>query len=390
MFTDPELWKTCPQTFARDLSSITSCAQGSARALSTVFSNGFLWGSACRITLHHPRSSACYRSIRVRRFFEIVAAVTPLLVGVGAALAYSKARGRSRKLGAVDPHAATGELEIDEAEYEIAPGSYDDEDNPSAPSRDEPGYEGGCLKLGKWHTNYGDPYRVCLTANQEQKLFKGKRTKLRKLGCGVFACAYESPVESRVVKITRDSEDVAALLKAQKLGVAAKVFAVYKLKQGGRTTPVRHPITMRMNEPRHVDAYALIVERLRMLTGFEREEVQTELFQLKDAMGDGVTHTPLNKVCERVAEMNAQNYGEEDASGCTETQEQVLGIIRKLRTIGIDWDDFHAGNMGYDKKGKLKALDLGVTRTPLETDPEVLEGRQRRAGMLLRGLVEQA
>jgi len=35
----------------------------------------------------------------------------------------------------------------------------------------------------------------------------------------------------------------------------------------------------------------------------------------------------------------------------------------------------HAGNIGYDAKDKLKVLDLGLTKSELEQEPEVLQGR---------------
>lgn len=317
--------------------------------------------------------------------FFLVAGVAAAGIGVSIALGKRTAR-RHKPLGA-DPYADTGEPEIDPAEYEIAPGSYSNEDNPSRPHRDEPGYEGGCLLLGRKHHNFGDPYRVCLTQNQEQKLFKGKRTKLRKLGCGTFACAYESPLKSRVIKFTRDSEDVAGLLKAQKTGVVPKVHAVFKLKQGGRTTPQRNPFTMRVDEPRHVDVYAMVVDRLETPPADERYALEEDMQRLRHAI-DTVDkeRKPLtiDNVCRLVN--NDGDWGDDTEGSCTSTQMLVLDAVGKLRKIGIDWGDIHAGNFGYDKRGKLKVLDLGVTKTQLEREPEVLEGRQRAASMLLRGL----
>lgn len=313
----------------------------------------------------------------------LVAAI-PALAGIGAAIALARS-GSKRRLGAIDPYGDTNEPEIDPADFEIAPGSYSDEENPSAPTRDEPGWEGGCLVLGKKHLRYGDPYRVCLTSTQEQKLFKGKRTKMKKLGCGVFACAYESPAKSRVVKFTRDSEDVAALLKAQKTDVVPKVHAVYKLKQGGRTTPVADFVTNRKEDPRHVDVYALVIDRLRTVPGSEREQEDGDLMRLHDAV-DSVTHDrkplTIKNVCTRVASyLDEGEAGPYD--GCTTTQALVLDAIGKLRKIGINWTDFHAGNIGYDKAGRLKVLDLGVTKTALEKEPEILEGRLAVAGQRL-------
>jgi len=194
------------------------------------------------------------------------------------------------------------------------------------------------------------------------------------------------------VKITRDSEDVAAMLKAQKTGVVAKVYAVYKLKQGGRTMPVADEITRRKDEPRHVDAYALVVQKLRTPPGAEAEAINEDLYRLRDAV-DSVNHDrkelSIKNVCPRAA-----SYVDESEAGpidgCTETQALVLDAIGKLKKAGIEWSDFHAGNIGYDKAGRLKVLDLGVSKTKLEHEPEVLEGRWKAARLLLDGLVEQA
>lgn len=304
---------------------------------------------------------------------EFVLAAGALAAGIGAALALGRhGSRRRRRLGEIDPYAATGEPEIDEADFEIAPGSYSDPDNPTRPNRDEPAWEGGCLRLGNKHFRYGGAYRVCLTANQEQKLFDNKRTKLRKLGCGVFACAYEAPTPNRVIKLTRDPEDVAALLKAQKTGVVAEVYSVFKLAQGGRTDKFTDPMTMRTIEPHPVDVYAMEVERLRPVPADEREIVQNELFQLQDALDNA----PLDKACQQVAKMNARNG---EPGGCTQAQKDVLAAIRKLAKLGIKWSDFHTGNFGYNRNGKFRVLDLGVSKTKLEHEPEILAGIQRRA-----------
>ncbi len=245
--------------------------------------------------------------------------------------------------------------------------------DPSAPTKDEPDYDGGCLLLGKPHHRYGDPYRVCLTANQDKKLFQGKRKRLRKLGCGVFACAYEAPAKTRVIKFTRDGEDVAALLKAQGSGVVPKVFAVYKLAQGGRTIPQEDAFAWGQHgtkEARNVDVYALSVERLRPVSRDEREIVNDELSNIRMAIEDG--------------ESQAKYCANRDGEACTATELEVFAAMKKLSARGIKWTDMHAGNIGYDKTGKLKVLDLGVTGTQFESEPDILKGPPERLNLLAR------
>ena len=51
------------------------------------------------------------------------------------------------------------------------------------------------------------------------------------IGCGLFGCAYPKKGDrNRVIKITRDAEDVASVLKAQKTGLIPKVYGVTQLK----------------------------------------------------------------------------------------------------------------------------------------------------------------
>lgn len=304
-----------------------------------------------------------------------MAAAIPALAGIGAAIAFACLRGGGalgrtartwRHANRVDPFEDTGR----------APSI--DEDDPHAPPRDEPGYDGGCLRLGKKHFRFGDPYRVCLTANQEKKLFRGQRRKMRKLGCGVFACAYESPAKSRVVKFTRDEQDVAALLQAQKSGVVPKVFAVYKLAQGGRTIPKRDPFTMRLDDPEDVSVYALVVEKLRTVPPSEREMVDDELLRVREGLVEGKQSG--NDFCDAQVD-------EDGNTGCSDVQLHTVNAYEKLKQLGIDWTDMHAGNIGYDRNGRLKVLDLSLTKTELEKEPEVLEGRLAAARKRLAGLV---
>lgn len=239
----------------------------------------------------------------------------------------------------------------------------------AAAEEDEYGYpipsedEGDCLILGKKHERYRfGKYRVCLTENQKKTLFK-KHGKGKKLGCGVFACAYgTSP--TRVVKFTRDPEDVAALLEAQPLKVVPKVHAVYTLKEPGES----------LDSGEETAVYALVVERLRPFQGDERATIDTEIYQVPDMIEEVRRHEQpsLKAACEA--------RGDECGPITLQTAEAAM----KLQKAGIEWTDVHAGNIGLDKKGRVKILDLGVTGTQLREQPKILEGAKRR--LLKRGL----
>lgn len=307
---------------------------------------------------------------RVRKFLGFVAAALPTIAGIGAAIAYSRTRQKPLGDGSTHRHGPPRNNRRDPFAFEP---TDENEDDPWRPTRDEPDYDGGCLILGRKHHKFGDPYRVCLTGTQEQKLFRGKASRQKKLGCGVFACAYTSPAKTRVVKFTRDAQDVAALLEAQKTGVVAKVYAVYKLARPGRTIPTRDPFTMRVSDARDVPVYALVVERLRTVPSDEREAVDDELLAIRDQVVDqGMSP---NDFCDAQRD-------EDGNTGCGDVQVAALRIYEKLKAAGISWNDMHAGNIGYDKNGRMKVLDLGLTDTELKHEPEILEGAQRRLGHL--------
>lgn len=212
--------------------------------------------------------------------------------------------------------------------------------------------DGDCLILGKQHMGkyrFGK-YKVCLTDNQKKVLF-GKIGKIgKKLGCGTFACAYAKG-RDKVVKFTRDSEDVAALAQAQKTGVVPKLYATYKIKDGG------HAIGTYEETP----VYAVVVERLRTLDPGDKAMFDEDSYKV-DAVMRGENE---DEVC--------------DDGSCSDLVREAIEASRKLKAAGIEWIDTHGGNVGYDKKsGKLKVLDLGVTGTQLKEDPKILEGAMHR------------
>lgn len=217
----------------------------------------------------------------------------------------------------------------------------------------------GCLALGRLSKNYPfGQYEVCLTPTQRAKLAPKK-----KLGCGVFACAYDR-ADGKVVKFTRDSEDVAALIAAQKSGVVPKLYSVHKLGKGSAGR--------RYKDGEPVPVYAMVVEKLRTIPK-EQDDAQ----KLSDRIYAAVNRAVVD--------------GEGGPSDCNKRDggdtvcKTVEAAERLKRKTGITWDDAHAGNIGFDKKGRLKILDLGLTRTQLKEQPAVLEGSDRKlAGILPR------
>jgi hypothetical protein len=213
------------------------------------------------------------------------------------------------------------------------------------------------LSIGKLNSRYiGGPVDVCLTANQREKLFDNETP--REIGRGVFATAYADPRDhDTVVKITRDEYDVGGLLKAQGTGLVPTVRGAFKLRQAGKTNAPG-----KAGHGQKQTLYALKVERLRPLSPYEKAAVDDVL----PAVLDGLMYSgdvPAVEVC-----------GSEGAAKkmCIET----LNLGRSLHAQGIKWYDAHPGNLGRDAKGRLQALDVGLSRVQPEK-LRMLKGRRR-------------
>jgi len=227
--------------------------------------------------------------------------------------------------------------------------------------------ESTCLILGRSNPHYPfGPYEVCLTNNQQETLFHGFVGE--KLGCGTFACAFKTRDPDKVVKITRDPQDVAALLRAQGSGMVPKVHAVYTL---GSDEAGKGVSTETGNR---TPAYALVVERLKTLNDIEKRESR-KMFDVVNDYHDG--KIDLHEAC---------------ASNPRIVCKAVKAAAELKHRTGIKWTDAHYGNIGYGQDGKLKILDLGITKTALKEKPRILEGavadrlRKQLAGIVRRAL----
>lgn len=224
-----------------------------------------------------------------------------------------------------------------------------------------------CHVLGRDQTNiHAHAYTVCFTPNQRRVLFADNVRKAKRLGCGAFACAFESPHPDRVVKVTRDSSDVAGLLAAQATGVVPKVYRVFELKQGAR---VRHADRA---QGTRVRAYAIEVERVRPLA--QTTTNQNALRWVYEEVEGTRGHIDVAEASTRVAGLLARQASPCD-DDCRRLVFDTLETVNVLRRAGINWHDVHAGNVGHDVSGKLKVIDLGISNAELREQPELLAGR---------------
>lgn len=254
------------------------------------------------------------------------------------------------------------------------------------------------LRLGKRHFKYApSTYQTCISPTQAKKLF-GTSEKPKPIGCGVFACVFPHADPDKVVKITRDPSDVAGLIAGQGAQVP-KLYHSYKL-----TTPVRWTTPRRRTEryqewPDEPEAFALVLERLRPFVGPERRLWQRRISRMADFKRRAVSAARAEAQREaapsqaptvraRVATWKPPTLRDmtravcprrpkAEAQSCELRIRELDKIYLDLRARGVEWTDMHAGNIGVDRRGRWKALDVGATDTPLDTTLPELHGRRR-------------
>jgi hypothetical protein len=250
------------------------------------------------------------------------------------------------------------------------------------------------LTLGKRHPRYApSAYRTCITPTQAQTLF-GSMSKPKPLGCGVFACVFQHPDPNKVVKITRDESDVAGLIQGQGAQVP-KLYERFKLTSQTRWITPRERYHPKQEWPDQPEAYALVVEKLGVLTGSEKAKWDQRINRMQ-RFQDYIAHAAtlpagtVDPYAKTVTFNRQPTIGEmvkaicpkrpqREARTCNLRVRELNRIAADLQAKGVAWLDIHAGNIGVDKNGRWKALDLGASTTPLQTAlPELAGARRRR------------
>ncbi len=241
------------------------------------------------------------------------------------------------------------------------------------------------VKPGKPHPRYpGGKYSVCITPNQHRTLFGAQAPEVAPtpLGCGVFACAYPTSDPGKVVKITRDETDVAALKATQSVPGVPKVFGAWKLKSYARWLG-RDPAPPRYIDanaylrprPRHErpvrpEPFAMVMERLQTLDAASRRKwnrrlscMQNRFTANADKRTAALTCCPLKPKVDRFA--------------CLRAASQLHDTYEGIREYGIEVVDIHAGNVGRDARGRWTILDLGLSKDTGYPDVPDLAGARR-------------
>ncbi len=241
------------------------------------------------------------------------------------------------------------------------------------------------LTLGKRHFRYApSAYKVCITPTQAKALF-GTTERPKPIGCGVFACAFQHADADKIVKITRDPSDVAGLLQGQGLAQVPKVYKSNQLTSRPWWVTPRRRTWQQWPEREGLAAYAVVVEKLRTLTGTEKSTWNKRICRMQSFAKDaswaarqaarGTGTQPERKAPPTIGDMARSvcpKRPQAEAKSCQLRVRELNKMSEDLRSRGIEWTDIHAGNIGADKKGRWKALDLGASTTTLDTELPLL------------------
>lgn len=207
-----------------------------------------------------------------------------------------------------------------------------------------------CLRSGNNHT--------CLTDSQWAKLFGRTRKEPIRYGCGSYACVYQSRNKGKVIKLTTDPGDVYTTMKAQGLPGVVTLFRALEILDAAPDGGTRR--------------WAMELERLQPVDG-------RGAIGVGDALSCAVERrTAEPRVCCR-RQMLYQRIHSRLAPlrSCLNLVRAMRETRTGLQSRGLEFFDWHAGNIGRNSKGQWKLLDLGYNVRYVEPRP-LLKGARRR------------
>jgi len=215
-------------------------------------------------------------------------------------------------------------------------------------------------------------YNVCLSANQVKTLF-GKKNIGGNAGCGTFACVWPRD-DGKIVKITKDRDDIEGLMAAKGMGRVVAAHKLYELPGAGTDRKTGKTI----------DLYAAVVEKLEPLKRVQRKAMakpleEARLIMLKRAQAHQGSHkdfTTSSDVKDKIVAKACPRKGSQQ-KWCPGFIREFADLFTGLFQRGIAWQDAHTGNIGLDKNGKWKALDLGYSGTQRRTEIPALNGPKK-------------
>ncbi len=220
----------------------------------------------------------------------------------------------------------------------------------------------------------------------------------RPIGCGSYACAYPKKGDSsRVIKVTRDKEDVAALLNLKGKGLTPKVYKAYEFKlteplqpnekvvlrhleriskKYGRENPgLKWPTLTHGGKQR---AFVIEMERVKPVTKEQADFIHTAISSVDNFHYYKKRNKPHMFRLPGSA-LNSKAFCENFFEGakqkrCKKFVARGVYIQQELIKNKIFWEDRHSGNWGITKDGRLVALDLGGTQAKTKKKLKLLSG----------------
>lgn len=177
------------------------------------------------------------------------------------------------------------------------------------------------------------------------------------IACGTFACVYESPDPTKVVKFTSDLGDIWGLERS-----------------GGRYTPrvLSRPVIIKSNDPDRRKVYVSEIERVTPIPKKEWEQFD-EVTTLADDLAylSGASEERKNALLPGFLRRCKTAY-------CRKNLKDIADIVVDLWKRDIRAGDTHTGNFGRRADGSLVMLDLGGSTMFGAPKYEVLAGRRKR------------
>jgi len=207
---------------------------------------------------------------------------------------------------------------------------------------------------------------VKLTDSQIEQL--GLTDEAEKLGCGRSACAYlPHPNSDAVVKLTADPEDA----------LTAFILTQLECGQPKWTIPIHAVYRIANNK------FVIVTRKADPLPA----DLAKAFDEIYDEADDDVLDGWPEEYKEASAELKRREAKGEDVKVTRQALDAVNEAIMGLRSLGLDWADFHSGNwMLYD--GKPVVVDFGamskadVDEVPIEQLNEPMTKRLKKIPVL--------
>jgi len=153
----------------------------------------------------------------------------------------------------------------------------------------------------------------------------------------------------KVLKITTDKNEINLIYNLSKLSSIPKSLMTY-YNIGKIYNP--NPTTKRQY-------YYILMDKVKTLND-EEQSVINEFYKHRIQYNNNYYENIMNPYLERhIDEWFANKWNKNKIKICKELLPQVRNIVKDLKKHKIKQTDFHGGNLGWNKEGKLIMFDLG-------------------------------